>query len=278
MSVPTINSIQNILFDEQECIKFLIEKEIIYKIENCEICNSEIYQDKKVYRCRNKECKKAVSIYTNSFFAQNHITCTDILLLGYYWICKARYTTISMITRHSARTITKYTNIFRDLVISTLTEDDLIVGGRNIIVEIDESKFKKLESWWVVGGVERTLNRKCFFELVEDRDKETLKQIIKKYVRRGSIIHTDSWKAYSCVEELGFRHRKVNHSRNRIERGSGVHTNNIEGLWHGVKLNISSRNRNKDIIEKHLLEFIWRRKNQNNIWNSFLDALKSYRQ
>ncbi|CAG8568409.1 348_t:CDS:2, partial [Dentiscutata heterogama] len=45
-----LKSIQDIIFDEQKCIGFLIEKEIIYRIENCKICNSEIYQENKIYR------------------------------------------------------------------------------------------------------------------------------------------------------------------------------------------------------------------------------------
>jgi transposase-like protein len=165
-------------------------------------------------------------------------------------------------------------NIFRNRVINTLTEQDLIIGGKNIIVEIDKSKFRKNENWWVVGIVERTIKRKCYFEVVKDRDKETLRQIIKKHVRKGSIIHTDHWKAYSCISELGFRHRRVNHSKNRIERGTGVHSNTVEGTWRALKIFISERNRSKELIEEHLLKFCWRRKHQNNLWSAFLESLK----
>jgi transposase-like protein len=226
-----------------------------------------------MYRYKNKRCQKSLSVFTNSFFAKNHIICSDILLISYYWLCKAKYTTINLITKHSSTTVVKYINLFRDIIVNTLTENDFKIGGNNIIVEIDESKFKKNETWWVVGAVERTPRRKCFFVVADNRDKETLRQIIKKYIKQGSIIHSDYWRGYSCITELGFIHKKINHSRKRL-RGR-IHSNSIEGTWGGIKLNISSRNRNKEIIKKHLLEFIWRRKHKDNLWKAFLEALKS---
>lgn len=45
-----------------------------------------------------------------------------------------------------------------------------MIGGPGVIVEVDESKFgkrkynkgHKVPGVWVFGGVERTLERKCF--------------------------------------------------------------------------------------------------------------------
>ncbi|CAG8825230.1 25360_t:CDS:1, partial [Dentiscutata erythropus] len=41
------------------------------------------------------------------------------------------------------------------------------------------------------------------------------------------------WHGYSHLDSLNMKHYRVNHSKNRIERGTGVYTNNIEGLWNG---------------------------------------------
>ncbi|CAG8853797.1 46411_t:CDS:1, partial [Gigaspora margarita] len=49
---------------------------------------------------------------------------------------------VNMMTTFSPVTIIKFTNLFRDLVISKLTIEDFIIGGKNVICEIDESKFK----------------------------------------------------------------------------------------------------------------------------------------
>ena len=70
-------------------------------------------------------------------------------------------------------------------------------------------------------------------------------------------------------------HRTVNHSENFIDPETGAHTNTIEGLWNGIKIGISPRNRNKNTITNHLLEFIWRKKNHDDLWAGFLNALKT---
>ncbi|CAG8477413.1 4456_t:CDS:1, partial [Scutellospora calospora] len=94
------------------------------------------------------------------------------------------------------------------------------IGGKGIIVEIDESKFarrkyhrgRRVDSVWVIGGIERTEEKRVFLIIVEKRDKETIREIIEKYVEKGSIIHTDCWKGYIGIEDLGIIHGTVNHS------------------------------------------------------------------
>ncbi|CAG8606005.1 4073_t:CDS:2, partial [Scutellospora calospora] len=100
------------------------------------------------------------------------------------------------------------------------------------------------------------------------RDSETIKKIIEDHVEKGSIVHTDCWKGYLGIEDLGVTHKSVNHSKNFTDPITGVHTNTIEGLWNGIKLQIAPRNRNKNLIKDHLLEFIWRRINKDKLWDA----------
>ena len=73
------------------------------------------------------------------------------------------------------------------------------------MVEIDESKFGKrkfnrghrVEGCWVLGGVERTEERRLFVITVPDRSAVTLLDAIKEHVREGNVIVTDLWKGYS---------------------------------------------------------------------------------
>ncbi|CAG8790136.1 15453_t:CDS:2, partial [Racocetra fulgida] len=71
------------------------------------------------------------------------------------------------------------------------------------------------DNHWVLGIVERTKLRKCFFKMVKDRNAYTLKRLIKTHVKPGSTIYTDSWKGYSDLENIGmgFKHRRVNHKK-----------------------------------------------------------------
>jgi hypothetical protein len=94
-------------------------------------------------------------------------------------------------------------------------------------------------------------------------------------IKEGSIIQTDMWKGYLGLEKLGFSHGMVNHSENFKDPNTGIHTNTIEGTRNGLTLVIPPRNRNKKSINEHLIEFIWRRKNKKDLWNGFLNALKT---
>ncbi|KAG0434455.1 hypothetical protein DMUE_5174 [Dictyocoela muelleri] len=116
----------------------------------------------------------------------------------------------------------------------------------NIIVEIDESKFgkpkynrgHKVNETWVLGGVERTEKRKIFLEVFDKINKDFLTEIIKKYVQKGSIIHTSMWRGYNdlCND---FTHFTVNHSHEFVNKENGAHTNLIKGTWHAVKSFVS---------------------------------------
>lgn len=67
--------------------------------------------------------------------------------------------------------------------------------GQPIVVEIDESKFgkrkynkgKRVDGVWVVGGVERTPERKVFLLTVPSRNQNTLKLIIDTFAKDGNI-------------------------------------------------------------------------------------------
>ena len=95
---------------------------------------------------------------------------------------------------------------------------------------------------------------------------------MKRHVHPGSTIYTDLWKGYSDLTDLGYEHHTVNHSRYFKDPTTGVHTNSIDGLWNGIKTKIKPRNRCNDIDDR-LVEFIWRKINQNKIWQEFLHCL-----
>ena len=283
MSIPVLNSLWDIFSNEKECIKFLFANDILYKRQSCSHCGSLLYRERKLYRCSNRdECRKSISIFKDSFFAKNRLKCSEIMLIGYLWLCKDSHSSIVKKIGHSPKIITSYMNFFRELIVNTLEDDDGIIGGEDIIVEVDESKFgsrkynrgRRVDGVWVFGGIERTREKRCFVEVVENRTAETLHDLISKHIATGSIVYTDLWRGYIGIENLGVTHGTVNHSQNFVDPTTGVHTNTIEGLWNGIKRQIPARNKNKKITN-HLLEFIWRKKNKDNLWNAFLDAFRT---
>ena len=154
----------------------------------------------------------------------------------------------------SSRTVADTIDNLRGLIIESLNNDDTVIGGEGIVIEIDEAKFGKrkysrghlVEGAWVLGGVERTPERKVFLKVVEQRGAGTLLPIILQHVAPGSVIHTDLWRAYAELSDNGYVHRTVNHSMNFRDPQTGTHTNTIEGTWNGIKLNIAPRERGKN--------------------------------
>ena len=59
----------------------------------------------------------------------------------------------------------------------------------------------------------------AFMVVVPDRTKFTLLPIIQKYIRSGSTIMSDEWKAYFDMSRLpsGYQHLTVNHSKSCVD-------------------------------------------------------------
>ena len=273
-----------IFIEESTCITFLFEKEIFYNEFACQSCGqpTTVSVNSGRFRCNRRSCRKEVSIRIHSFFYGHSLKCSRIMHLAYLWLNKVPVSSAVAMSGHSSKTICDFWKYFRQLVTSNIDEEDVIIGGPGIVVEIDESKFGKrkyhrghrVEGVWIFGGVERTPERKIFAVKVEDRSMNTLVPIIQRHVRPGSIIHSDLWRAYHNLEQLGYEHLTVNHSVNFKDPETGACTNAIEGSWNGIKASIPPRNRVQCQMEEHLFEFIWRRKNKNNIWDGFISALR----
>lgn len=74
-----------------------------------------------------------------------------------------------------------------------------------------------------------------YTEIVPDASKRTLQAIIRGKADIASIIHTDRWRGYDGLVDVGFdKHLRVNHGKNEFARGS-VHVNGIESFWSYAK-------------------------------------------
>lgn len=156
-----------------------------------------------------------------------------------------------------SESITAWTSFIRQLVSDSLDEEEIVIGGPGIIVEIDETKLGKrkynrghrVEGVWTIAGIERTYERKIFLINVPDRTTETISKVISSFVLPGSIIYTDGWAAYvKACDDLGFEHHTVEHKYFFKDPITGVHTNTVEGLNNGIKHLIKPRNRTKKTL------------------------------
>ena len=218
-----------------------------------------------------------------SFFGNMNLSCSTVLHLAWIWLGNNPARFMELTAGSHPQTICNLRERLRQLVSDSVEAEDVMIGGDGVIVEIDETKLGKrkynrghrVEGVWVVGGVERTPERKVFLVSVPDRKADILTHIITKYVKPGSIIHTDLWKGYCRLSEMEeYEHLTVNHSQGFKDPTTGVHTNTIEGTWNALKMQIKPRNRVKDGSEEHLWEFIWRRRHAADLWGRFIEALR----
>lgn len=263
-------------------MKYLDERGVFYKLLDCEKCGGVMRRigSKLVLRCSACDNERCMRVHT--FFHGSKLQCCQILEMAYYWLLGLTKTQISAATKRSAPTVRQFVEHFRNLVNSSLEVEDTIIGGSGIEVQIDETKLGKrkyerghrVEGVWCVGGVEKTAKRRMFLVPVEKRDESTFREVIKKHVAPGSIITSDCWSGYNFLKsDENYIYKQVNHSKHFKDPITGTNTNTIEGTWFAVKRTIVPRERVKGGMEGRLAAIIWRRKNANNIWEAFLNAL-----
>jgi transposase-like protein len=78
-------------------------------------------------------------------------------------------------------------------------------------------------------------------ETVTSVDEETLLPLISKKVEKGSIVCSDTWKAYTGIAARGYVHRLVNHGERQYSEGKGNHINGLEGFWGYLKRKLASK-------------------------------------
>jgi transposase-like protein len=279
--LPSLAQLHDILFSEDVCIEFSFEKKVLDTPSRCPLCAYFMKREGRRFRCRSKLCRHSFSILQGSFFANTHLKCNEVMLLCYLWLTKASSAVMQKVTGHSKQAVCDYRRFCMQLVAETLEDDDTIIGGQDVVVEVDETKLGKrkyhrghrVEGVWVLVGVERTAGRKVFVETISDRSADTLLDAIKRHVAPGSVIHTDLWKGYGSLKDEGFIHRTVNHSICFSDPETEVHTNTVEGTNCGLKIFIAPRNRNIDDMDDRLGSFVWFRKHEADLWNGFIDAM-----
>jgi transposase-like protein len=112
-----------------------------------------------------------------------------------------------------------------------------------------------------------TVERATNWIIVDNRSRELLISIIKKTVKPGSYIYSDSWSAYLTLNKEGYEHFTVCHkdSFKQIYRNVGrgeiveAHTNRIEGAWAHAKHYFTTMSGScVSTFESHLCVIMWR--------------------
>ena len=131
-------------------------------------------------------------------------------------------------------------------------------------VEVDESYFgarrvKGVRGWGargktIVFGLFKR-NGRVYKEIVPDCSKSTLQGIIRGRVDLESVIHSDGWRGYDGLVDLGYqKHFRVEHGANEFANKMS-HINGIESFWGFAKTRlIRFRGLHKHTFYFHLKE------------------------
>ena len=187
------------------------------------------------WRCKSRKCRNDIGVQTGTWLEGSRLGLDKILWFIYNW-SRDRSSIKECQTEQNMNpsTATDYNNYMREICAWFLMSKQKKIGGKNMIVEIDESMFTRRNSnkgrvlprQWVFGGICRE-TKEVFMCLVDDRTSTTLMTKIKEFIEPETTIYSDCWSAYKALEmDKEYNHRTVNHSYNFVDPDDGTHTDN----------------------------------------------------
>ena len=265
-------------------------KEIIsnlkdFRTKSCIKCGSNVKLSKvncNQVICSWLGCKKRYNIWQDTIFYRSKIPKIKIFKILDLWMNNISNKHIAYILRlKNNKIVWNLLKKVSKIVVPNYENQINLIGGNDIVVEIDESKFgrrkynkgHKVDGVWVLGMVEKTLERRIKIIAIDERTKNSLNNVINNSVDSKSIIHTDCWKGYNDLKNKFKIHNTVNHSKNFKDPETGVHTNTIEGCWYAVKSSVPIRGRTKDKITLYLTRFMLLRNEKMHPLNALIKYL-----
>jgi len=154
-------------------------------------------------------------------------------------------------------------------------------------VEVDESYFgaRRVRGKRGRGASGKTIvfgifkrNGKVYTEIVADCASKTLQAIIRGRVSVESIIHSDMWRGYNGLVDVGYpKHFRVNHGANEFSNVDS-NINGIESFWSFSKRRLQKFNGvKKETFFLHLKECEYRFNHRDeNLYYSILSLLRKF--
>ena len=89
-------------------------------------------------------------------------------------------------------------------------------------------------------------------KVVQNTKGKTLKGLIAENVEEGSTIHSDEYRPYNGLDQMGYEHKRCNHSEKQYSV-DGSHVNTMEGFWARLKQSINGTHIH--VSGKHLQKY-----------------------
>lgn len=143
---------------------------------------------------------------------------------------------VAQVTGLNRNTVNRIVTGIRERIAAVCEAESPVAGE----VEVDESYFgarrvrgvrgRGARGKTIVFGLFKRQGR-VYTEIVPDCSKATLQRIIRGRVDLESVIHSDGWRSYDGLVDLGYqKHFRVQHSENEFAT-EHCHINGIESFW-----------------------------------------------
>ena len=218
----------------------------------------------------------------NKYSKRSKISEAKIRELIRYFSSDIEAKKISEFTKLNRNTINRYLKAIRKKIAEYCELESPFNGE----VEVDESYFgaRRIKGKRGRGANGKTIvfgllkrKGKVYTEIVPNCSKATLQGIIRGKVDPATVIHSDGWRGYNGLVDLGYKkHYRVDHGKNEFVRGKS-HINGIESFWGFAKTRLSKfRGINKKSFYLHLKEseFRFNYRNQN-LYDIILKIIKN---
>jgi len=196
----------------------------------------------------------------NKYVKRAHISERKFREIVKYFAEDLNATQIAHLTGISRPTINRYLKAIRERIVEHCDNDSPFSGE----IEVDESYFgaRRIKGKRGRGAYGKTIvfgllkrEGKVYTEIVPDARKATLQAIIRGHVKIDSVIHSDGWRGYHGLVDIGYdKHFRVHHGKNEFVRGKS-HINGIESFWSYAKIRlVKFRGLDKKSFNLHLKE------------------------
>lgn len=147
---------------------------------------------------------------------------------------------IAFLCKLNRNTVNRYLILIRKRIAEFCKQESPVHGD----IEVDESYFggHRVKGKRGRGAYGKTpvfgifqRGGKVYTEIVPNCAQATLQAIIRGRVDPDSIIHSDSWRGYNGLVDLGYKkHYRVHHGKNEFANKK-THINGIESFWSFAK-------------------------------------------
>ncbi|MFN0277688.1 MAG: IS1595 family transposase [Pyrinomonadaceae bacterium] len=219
---------------------------------HCKQKGAYFMPSRKIYRCKNKECKKQFSIKMGTIFEESAVS-LDKWLMAMWQLanCKNGISSYELgkaigVTQRTAwfmlhRIRTAMTNGTIEKMSGTVEIDEAFIGGD--AKNMHRSKRVRFSKPWtrnvkdhktaVFGMVQR--GGKVKAQVIKGIQAKDVMPVIQENIEPNSEVFSDQAAIYRDLYEK-YVHATVNHSMEYV-RGN-VHTNSIENFWSLLKRTI----------------------------------------